>query len=314
MKLQQLRYAVETFRCNLNVSEAAERLFTSQPGVSKQIRLLEDELGVQIFIRSGKRIVAVTPAGQAVLEIAERILRDTQQIKHIGQTFTQNHHGKLTLATTPTLARFRLPEVVARFLQQHPDVQLTVKQAAPHELAAMVWRGDVDCAISSQNPHNAGGELRRLLCERWGYALLLPKKHPLVDVPHLTWADIMAQTLLTYEYMLHGEAPLGRALARSDVKACRVALAANDVDVLQTYVRLGLGVGLVDAAIELKDDDLILRDVSWLFEPDDVQILLRQDGLISHYIYDFFEYFCENLTRERVDKLLYAPPIEDFSI
>ncbi len=312
MKLQQLRYAVETFRCNLNVSEAAERLFTSQPGVSKQIRLLEDELGVQIFIRSGKRIVSVTPAGKSVLEIAERILRDTQQIKQIGQAFSQSSQGSLTIATTPTLARFRLPDVVARFLQQHGDVQLNVKQAAPDELAAMVLRGEVDWAISSQAPMG-DNELRRLLCERWGYALLLPAEHELAQSSDLSLADIMAQPLLTYDYMLHVDAPLGRILARSDVKECRVALAANDVNVLQTYVRLGLGVGLVDTSVVV-DDDLVLRDVSWLFAPDDVQILLRQDVLLSHYSYDFFEYFNADLTRERVDKLLYAPPIDDFSI
>ena len=150
MKLQQLRYAVETFRCNLNVSEAAERLFTSQPGVSKQIRLLEEELGVQIFIRSGKRMVAVTPAGRAVLEIAERILRDTQQIKQIGHEFTHTNKGELTIATTPTLARFRLPESVMQFLHAHSDVKFSVKQGAPNDITDMVLRGDADVAISSQ--------------------------------------------------------------------------------------------------------------------------------------------------------------------
>ena len=316
MKLQQLRYAVETFRCNLNVSEAAERLFTSQPGVSKQIRLLEEELGVQIFIRSGKRMVAVTPAGRAVLEIAERILRDTQQIKQIGHEFTHTNKGELTIATTPTLARFRLPESVMQFLHAHSDVKFSVKQGAPNDITDMVLRGDADVAISSQaTTQSVGLELKRLICEHWGYAILLSQSHPLAKLPEIELADIIAEPLLTYEYMLQNDAPLGRALARTDVKDCRIALAANDYELLQTYVKMGLGVGLVDAAVtQAIDDELILRDVSHLFTPDSVQIIVRQDLLLSNYIYDFFECFSPNLTRERVNKLLYAPPVDDFSI
>lgn len=311
MKLQQLRYAVETFRCNLNVSEAAERLFTSQPGVSKQIRLLEEELGVQIFIRSGKRMVAVTPAGVQVLEIAEQILRNVQQIKHIGNQFAQDDGGNLTIATTPTLARFRLPATVAAFRAKHDDVQLSIKQAAPDELAALVLHGEADFAISNQVPQS--GDLRRLLCERWAYSLLVPEEHLLARQPEIALTDIIAHPLLTYDYMLNPTAPLGRALLRANMKDCKIVLTSHDVDVLQTYVRLGLGVALVDT-MAVAQTDLVQRDVSALFAPDDVQILLRPDVLLRNYTYDFFEHFDVNLTRERVDKLLYAPPIDDFSI
>lgn len=313
MKLQQLRYAVETFRCNLNVSEAAERLFTSQPGVSKQIRLLEEELGVPIFIRNGKRIVAVTPVGRAVLETAERILQDVQHIKHMKHRFLDSNQGSLNLAITSTLARLRLPESMACFLQKYPDVQVNITQASPDEIATMVLHGKADVAITCQTPKSH--ELHRLVCEPWHYAVLLPQKHDLLAHDAINLAQIAAYPLLTYDYMLKSDAPLGRALMREGVKNWRVALAANDVDVLQRYVKMGLGVGVVDAALvhEL-DEDLVLLDVSHLLTPEYVQILLRPDYLVRNYSYDFFECFCADLTRERVDRVLYAPPVDDFSI
>lgn len=315
MKLQQLRYAVETYRCNLNVSEAAEALFTSQPGVSKQIRLLEDELGVQIFIRSGKRIVAVTPAGMAVLEIAERILRDVNKIKHIRNEFTHKESGSLNIATTPTLARFVLPPILQQFMQNHVDVQLQLQQGSPEEVAEMALHGEVDFAISHQAPASHL-TLKRMLCERWQYALILPKEHHLAGQQQITLHDIIAEPLLTYPDMLNPNAPLGRALARTESKDCRIALASHDNDLLKTYVRLGLGIGLLDklAYVPSSDADLMAHDVSHLFLPAHMQILLRQDVLIRSYMYDFFELFSKSLTKPQVDKLMYAPPADDFSI
>lgn len=314
MKLQQLRYAVETFRCNLNVSEAAERLFTSQPGVSKQIRLLEDELGVQIFIRSGKRIVAVTPAGKAVLETAEQILRDVHKIKHIGSEFASQDKGVLTVATTPTLAQFRLPEVASAFLRAHHEVELTFKQGSPDDITAMVLHGEADFAVSSQTPQQLG-DLKRLLCECWAYALLMPATHRLAQVGEISLHDIASEPLLTYDYMLQHHAPLGRALARQDLDNYRVALASNDNELLKTYTGLGLGVAVVDKlAVSALDKTWAVRDIAHLFEPSHVQIIVRQDVLLRTYAYDFIELISADLTRGQVDKLLYAPPADDFSI
>ncbi len=173
MKLQQLRYVVEVFRRNLNVSEAADALFTSQPGVSKQIRLLEDELGVQIFIRSGKRIVAVTPAGLSVLEMAEQVLRHVQNIKHIGDEFSDAHQGVLNIAATHHVARFRLQAALKQMAEHYPDVQLSVRQSTPAQMAEWVRNGEVDFAIGQDMPagiHN----LKLLPCGTWRYGLLVP--------------------------------------------------------------------------------------------------------------------------------------------
>lgn len=313
MKLQQLRYAVETFRRNLNVSEAAESLFTSQPGVSKQIRLLEEELGVQIFIRNGKRMVAVTPVGRAILEMAERILHDVHEIKQIKHRFIDDNQGCLNIAITSTLARFRLPESMATFLQQHADVQVNIKQASPENLPTMVLHGEVDFAITSQTPKTA--ELRRLVCEPWQHALLLPENHILNQQNNLSLNDIITHPLLMHEDMLQADTPFIRTIMRHQIPNYRIALTSHDMNVLQTYVKLGLGIGLVDAMMQSElMAGLVLRDISHLFNPDYVQILLRPDCLLRNYSYDFFQCFYPHFTKEQVDRLLYAPPIDDFSI
>lgn len=313
MKLQQLRYAVETWRCNLNVSEAAERLFTSQPGVSKQIRLLEDELGVQIFIRNGKRMVAVTPVGKAVLETAEQILHDVQKIKQIKHQFLDSNQGQLRIAISPNLARFRLPESLARLMQQHPNVNVHIQPCAPDVLGNLVQRGEVDMGITCHPTTH--GEWRRLVCERWDYALLLPQHHALNELPEINLHDILNYPLLTSADMMLANSSLRRALVRSGVADYRVALSSNELEVLQTYVRLGLGVAVVDAAArDGLPNDLVLREFSGCLMSDDVQILLRPDSLLRQYHYDFFEYFHADLQRERVEQLLYAPLIDDFSI
>ena len=171
MKLQQLRYALEVYRHNLNVSEAAEALFTSQPGVSKQIRLLEEELGIQIFIRSGKRIISVSQPGKAVLQTAERILHDIQNIKNIGYEFTKQDNGVLTIATTHTLARYILPPIIAEFIGMYPKVSLNIKQGTPSDIQQMVSEGKVDFAITPELPETVE-ELRNIPCFRWHYGLI----------------------------------------------------------------------------------------------------------------------------------------------
>lgn len=180
MKLQQLRYALEVYRHNLNVSEAADALFTSQPGVSKQIRLLEEELGIQIFIRSGKRIVSVSQPGKDVLQIVERVLHDIQNIKNIGKEFTRHDKGMLTIATTHTQARYALPNVIAEFVQHYPKVRLNIRQGSPSAIAQMVADGEADFAIATE-ANDAGHELRRIPCSFWTYGVVVPNHHPLLQ-------------------------------------------------------------------------------------------------------------------------------------
>ncbi len=317
MKLQQLRYALEVYRRNLNVSEAAESLFTSQPGISKQIRLLEDELGIQIFIRSGKRIVSVSQPGQAVLQLAERVLHDVQSIKNIGSEFTEQDSGSLSIATTHTQARYVLPDVVARFLQLYPKVQLTIRQGSPTEIAQMAAAGEVDFAIVTET---LPGEyhLRTLPCGSWTHAVIVPHDHPILDLPHPLPIEALANyPLITYEFAFHPGNNIGRAFHKANLTdQVTVALAAADTDVLKTYVKLGLGVGIMAklAYDVTADQSLCMVDASHLFEPSTISLAMRPDSYLRRYTYDFISLFSPDLTQSRIDKVLYGAIEEDFSI
>ncbi|MDK4649734.1 LysR substrate-binding domain-containing protein [Kingella kingae] len=315
MKLQQLRYAVEVYRRNLNVSDAADALFTSQPGVSKQIRLLEDELGVSIFIRSGKRIVAVTPAGLAVLEAAEQMLRLAQNIKNIGHEFTDTHSGALTIAATHHWAHYQLPRMMPDFMQHYPDVRLILRQGSPSELTEMVRNGDVDLAVGADIPSGAG-DLKFLPCGTWCYALCVPNQHDLTKQPALSLGDVLRYPLLTYDFTWHTGSAASRALAKTAHATVQAALQSDDAEILKQYVRLGLGVALLDkSAYDInRDADLTLLDIGHCFEPSHYQIALHKDILMRNYLYDFIALLHSDLTHERVQQLLFAPAIEDFSI
>lgn len=315
MKLQQLRYAVEVLRRNLNVSEAANALFTSQPGVSKQIRLLEDELGVQIFIRSGKRMVAVTQAGHAILETASQILREVQSIKNISSEFSDTNSGALTIAATHHIIRFRLPETVAFFTQSYPDVHLILKQGSPNEIEQWVFNGEADLAIGAEMNAELNN-VRRLPCEAWRYVLLVPQGHALTQKRIFTLPELTAYPLLTYDFAFQAASTLARAFQRARLSHYRVAFQSADSEVLKSYVRLGLGVALVDAnAFDAeRDADLVAIDTSFLFDASSYQISLRSDTLIRGYTYDFIKHFNPSLSKGRVNQLLYTPAVEDFSI
>ena len=316
MKLQQLRYALEVYRHNLNVSEAADALFTSQPGISKQIRLLEEELGIQIFIRSGKRVVSVSQPGKAVLEISERILRDVQNIKNIGSEFTDHDSGSLTIATTHTQARYALPKIVAEFVKNYPKVNLTIKQGSPSAIAQMVSSGEADLAIITERIDDHP-ELGKLSCYEWNHAVIVPHDHPLLDCRNpLSLEDLASFPLVTYEFAFNSGSSIARTFNKAHIEQPDVALSAADTDVLKTYVRLGLGVGLMAkmAYDPVVDQDLQLIDAAHLFEPSPTWIALRTDTYLRGYAYDFIQMFAPKLTREVVDRILYTPVVEDFSI
>ena len=315
MKLQQLRYVVEVFRRNLNVSEAADALFTSQPGVSKQIRLLEDELGVQIFIRSGKRIVAVTPAGLSVLEMAEQVLRHVQNIKHIGDEFSDAHQGVLNIAATHHVARFRLQAALKQMAEHYPDVQLSVRQSTPAQMAEWVRNGEVDFAIGQDMPTSMNN-LKLLPCGTWRYGLLVPAGHDLCRLPAVAWSDLAAHPLLAYSFAFQSTSSAARAALKARMHDLHIALESDDAQLLKDYARFGLGVALIDAQAYLpeQDGDLVLLDVAALFEPTEYHVALREDALLRHYQYDFLQWLHPDLTHDRVRKLLFAPAVEDFSI
>lgn len=316
MKLQQLRYAVEVYRQNLNVSDAADALFTSQPGISKQIRLLEDELGVSLFVRHGKRMVAVTAPGKVVLETAERILRDVQNIKRIGTEFAEQDAGSLAIATTHTQARYALPKVVSAFVAQYPQVQLSILPASPSALDKMVLDGEADFAIgtelSQQHP-----ELRKLTCYAWNRSVVVPDSHPLLGLDRpLSLQDIAQSPLITYEFAFQRDSHIARAFAHAQVAPPQVVLASADTDIIKTYVKLGLGIGLLASmAFDPKEDEgLCLISAEHLFEPSFSHVVLRQDAYLRGFGYAFLTLFAPTLTRERIESALYAPLHDDFSI
>lgn len=314
MKLQQLRYAVEVFRRNLNVSDAADALFTSQPGVSKQIRLLEEELGVQIFIRNGKRIVSVTPAGTAVLETAERILRDVQSIRHIGNEFSQLNKGVFIIAATHALLRFGLPAVIERFKTVFTEVQVMLKQGTPAQIVSWVNEGEVDLALVNDVVEDLAN-IKKLPCGAWHYVVVMSPSHPLAQAS-LSLSDIANYPLLTYDSTFATGSLASRAFLRTDIPHCQVAFESNDAQVLLQYARLGLGIALLDntAVQSLSTDGLVVRHVGHLFAPAQYYVLLRDDALVRSYVYDFMAMVDDKLTRETVDKWLYAPAVVDFSI
>lgn len=301
MKLQQLRYILEIARHDLNVSATAQALFTSQPGISKQIRMLEDELGVEIFSRSGKHLVEVTPAGRAILKTAEDILRKTESIRQIAQEFTDEKRGNLSIATTHTQARYALPGVIQQFISRYPEVSLHMHQGTPVQIAQMAVDGEVDFAIATEGMEHFG-DLIMMPCYRWNRSLIVPRGHPLTEVNKLKLEDIAAHPLVTYVFGFTGRSKLDEAFVERGL-APRVVFTAADADVIKTYVRLGLGVGII-AAMAYDPDldtDLVRLDVSHLFKPSVTQIGFRRGTFLRGFMYEFIELFASHLTRDIVD-------------
>ena len=270
MKLQQLRYLVEVARRGLNVSEAAEALYTSQPGVSKQIKLLEDELGIIVFERSGKRLVGITEPGKAVLEISSRILKEADNLKRVGAEYAGGDSGSLTIAATHTQARYALPAVVKRFVDKYPGVRLSLHQGSPTQIAEWVSSGEADIGIATE-AMDQYPQLVMLPCYQWSHVVIAPVGHPILEEPALTLQNMARYPLITYDPAFTGRSRINRAFERAGITP-NVVLAAIDADVIKTYVGLGLGLGVIAAMAFDADRDTGLRalDASHLFERNKV--------------------------------------------
>ncbi|MDR9439287.1 MAG: HTH-type transcriptional regulator CysB [Halomonas sp.] len=308
MKLQQLRYIWEVSRHNLNVSATAQSLFTSQPGISKQIRLLEDELGVEIFARSGKHLTRVTPAGQAIIELAGQVLRLTENIKEVAQEHSDERRGSLAIATTHTQARYALPPVISDFTQKYPDVALHMQQGTPKQIAQMVSDGQADFAIATESLE-LFNDLVLLPCYRWNRCVLVPQGHPLAEMESLTLEALADYPLVTYVFGFTGRSQLDDAF-RAQGLTPNVVLTAADADVIKTYVRLGMGVGIVaHMAVDAEHDtDLVALEAGHLFASSTTKIGIRRGTFMRGYMYDFLEGFASHLTRDLVDAALAAGP------
>lgn len=307
MKLQQLRYIWEVAHHNLNVSATAKSLYTSQPGISKQIRLLEDELGVEIFSRSGKHLTRVTPTGQEVLKIAGDILRQVDGIKQLTQEHNNPNHGSLSIATTHTQARYALPPIIEGFIGKYPEVSLHMHQGTPVQISEKAVDGTVDFAIATE-ALELFGDLLMMPCYRWNRCILVPKNHPLAQLDQLSLEDVAAYAIVTYVFGFTGRSRLDDAFSEKGLHP-KVVFTATDADVIKTYVRLGLGIGIVAhmAYNPEADSDLVAIEAGHLFESSVTSIGFRKGTYLRGYMYDFIHAFAPHLTRNVIDAAMALP-------
>lgn len=299
MNFQQLRSVREAVRRGFNLTEVANALHTSQPGVSRQIRELEEELGVELFVRAGKRLIGLTPPGRSVLPIVERLLLEAENLKRAGDSFAQEDRGSLTVVTTHVQARYRLPTAVQSFRQDFPRVVVHLHQGSPDNVAQRLLAGDADIGIATEVLPRYE-DLVVLPCYQWSYRVLVPPGHPLTEGP-LTLARLADFPLVTYDGVYAGRAHIDRAFEAASLTPDFTILAMN-ADVIKTYVELGMGVGIVaEMAYEpARDAALVALDASALFEANTTHIAVRRGAYLREYAYSFIQTFAPELTRSVV--------------
>jgi LysR family transcriptional regulator, cys regulon transcriptional activator len=310
MNLHQFRFVQEAVRRNLNLTEVAKSLHTSQPGVSKAIIELEEELGIEIFSRHGKRLKRVTEPGQHVLRSIEVILREVGNLKRIGEQFSAEDSGTLSIATTHTQARYVLPVPVAKLREAYPNVNISLHQGAPAQVAQMVMDEVAEIGIATESLAEYP-ELVTLPCYEWEHMLVIPKSHPLAGKVRITLEDLAVEPIITYHPSFTGRTRIDKAFAAKNL-APRIALEAIDSDVIKTYVRLGLGVGIV-AEMAVKDgldDDLVARPASQLFGKNVARIAFKRSAYIRHFVYDFAALLSDRLDRNLIMKALEGHPTD----
>jgi LysR family cys regulon transcriptional activator len=307
MNFQQLRSVREAIRHGLNLTAVAEALHTSQPGVSRQIRELEDELGIQIFHRSGKRLTGLTPPGRTVMPIIDRLLQEAENLRRAGDDFASQGRGTLTIAATHSQARYAMPPAVRDFAMKHPDVALRIHQGTPRQIAQMLIDGDADIGVATEALASYR-ELVALPCYQWTHVVLAPPDHPLAtgtDRP-LTLQRLAQFPLITYESGYTGRSHIDAAFAAVPLSA-NIVLEAMDADVIKTYVELGMGVGIVAAIAydETRDAHLRAIDARHLFAANMTRIGIRRGAFLRSYVYDFIQTFAPPLSRKAIEGALH---------
>ncbi len=305
MNLHQFRFVQEAARRNLNLTEAAKALHTSQPGVSKAIIELEEELGVEIFARHGKRLKRITEPGQHVLRSIELIMREVGNLKRIGEQFSAQDSGTLSIATTHTQARYVLPTPVAKLRQTYPKVNISLHQGSPDQVARMVMDEVAEVGIATESLADYP-DLVTLPCYEWQHMLVMPSGHPLTTKERITLEDLAAEPIITYHPSFTGRTRIDAAFAQKKLQP-RIALEAIDSDVIKTYVRLGLGVGIV-AEMAVREDggttDLAVRPLGALFGQNVARIAFKRSAYLRNFVFEFAELLSDRLDRNLIAKAL----------
>ena len=305
MNLHQFRFVQEAVRRNLNLTETAKALHTSQPGVSKAIIELEEELGVEIFARHGKRLKRVTEPGTHVLKSIDLILREVGNLRRIGEQYSKQDSGTLSIATTHTQARYVLPQPVARLREAFPKVNVSLHQGSPDQVAQMLLDEVAEIGIATESLVNYP-DLITLPCYEWQHMLVLPTAHPLASKASITLQDLALEPLITYHPSFTGRTKIDQAFAAHRLEP-RIALEAIDSDVIKTYVRLGLGVGIV-AEMAIKDDgtnsDLLAIPAGHLFGLNVARVAFKRSAYLRNFVYTFAELVSSDLKRELIEKTM----------
>ena len=314
MNLHQFRFVQEAVRRNLNLTETARALHTSQPGVSKAIIELEEELGVEIFARHGKRLKRVTEPGQHVLKSIEMIMREVGNLKRIGEQYSAQDSGTLSIATTHTQARYVLPQPVARLREAFPKVNVSLHQGSPDQVARMLIDEVAEIGIATESLAQYD-ELVTLPCYEWQHMLVMPADHPLARQKNITLEELAGQPLITYHPSFTGRTKIDEAFAAKRLHP-RIALEAIDSDVIKTYVRLGLGVGIV-AEMALRDDgtntDLVTLPAGQLFGMNVARVAFKRSAYLRNFVYKFAELVSDKLTRDLITKAM-TGRINDYEV
>ena len=309
MNLHQFRFVQEAVRRDLNLTATAKALHTSQPGISKAILELEEELGVDIFARHGKRLRRVTEPGQLVLQSVDIILREVANLKRIGEEFSKQDAGTLSIATTHSQARYVLPEPVTQLRRRFPKVQVVLHQGTPADVARMLADDVAEIGLATESLSDVPG-LITLPCYEWQHVLVVPARHPLASVERPTLAQVAAEPLITYHPTFSGRSRIDAAFAKARITP-QIALEASDADVIKTYVRLGMGVGLV-AEMAVRDDppggDLAWRPVGHLFGPNTTRVAFKRGAYLRHFVFAFAELLSERLTRALIERTMAERP------
>jgi LysR family cys regulon transcriptional activator len=304
MNLHQFRFVQEAARRNLNLTETAKALHTSQPGVSKAIIELEEELGIEIFARHGKRLKRITEPGQHVLQSIELILREVGNLRKIGEQYSAQDNGTLSIATTHTQARYVLPIPVAKLREKYPKVNISLHQGAPDQVAKMLLDDTAEIGIATESL-STYEELVTLPCYEWQHVLVLPLDHPLAKMAHLSLEDIAHEPIITYHPSFTGRSRIDQAFTAKKLHP-RIALEAIDSDVIKTYVRLGLGIGIV-AEMAVQDDpikDLAIRPLGHLLGNNVARVAFKRGAYLRQFVYQFAELLSDRLTAPLITKAM----------